>query len=627
MLWAELGTPQAQTDDRVIRCYREAPEQLGLHQDDMKRLTLRRDKLIEEKRNREKKLNNLNAQVDALWERLSIDESERRAFLARSRGCGMKVINDFEDELSRLNELKRQNLHLFVEDARGRLQRLWDELYISEEEAVEFTPMFCGESGAPSNQLITNVLPDIYSDALLSAHEAEIERLESLKEQRAPTLQLIDKHRSLIKDREDLATASQDASRLLGKGQKGERRDPTRLLREEKMRKRIAKDLPKVQQELEQVLEQWEEEYGRPFLVFGERYLDVLTAAAARAPPPRAKTPNGLPPRPAVKPAASAQKPAPEISRGPSTMRPKTPAGGGTIGRNLQPSTARPATAASNHTRSPSKIPSRAPLSSMTTTNLSPSRDHPQSTAGKENPATNTNTLRKPTNAPQMAPPPKMRQLFEPPPAAMSTPAHAFSTNDFSRSGSIVRNIQPEDPYSSVPRTRPLPMPTSSYSHTMAPPPRPTYYRADSVVSTASSATSSIYGGSVSGSVIHSGSRSAAHGLDRSGGRSTRDTSAATTSSRGASVEISGMSGGGSENWETYEEGEDAVPERDASEAVYAKAKAGAGNGTPRSGHALGLGTGMSLGMGAAKGYAGGVHMGMRAPMPRAEANYDDETF
>jgi len=125
----------------------------------MKRLTLRRDKLLDEKRNREKKLNNLRTQVDALWERLSIDEAERRAFLARSRGCGLKAINDFEDELSRLNELKRQNLHLFVEDARGRLQRLWDELYISEEEAVEFTPMFCGEfvSFSRIDPILTNI--------------------------------------------------------------------------------------------------------------------------------------------------------------------------------------------------------------------------------------------------------------------------------------------------------------------------------------------------------------------------------------------------------------------------------------------------------------------------------------
>ena len=61
----------------------------------------------------------------------------------------MRAVNDLESELARLNELKRQNLHLFVEDARTRLQALWDELYFSEEEAVEFTPMFCGESLRP----------------------------------------------------------------------------------------------------------------------------------------------------------------------------------------------------------------------------------------------------------------------------------------------------------------------------------------------------------------------------------------------------------------------------------------------------------------------------------------------
>jgi len=54
----------------------------------------------------------------------------------------------------------------------------------------------------------TNQFPDVFSDALLSAHEAEISRLEALKEQRTPTLQMIAKHRSLIKDREDLAASS-----------------------------------------------------------------------------------------------------------------------------------------------------------------------------------------------------------------------------------------------------------------------------------------------------------------------------------------------------------------------------------------------------------------------------------
>lgn len=94
-LWAELGTPQAQTDDHIVRCWREAPEQIGLHQEDIKKLTIRREKLLDEKRNREKKLNNLKIQVETLWDRLGVEEQDRKAFNASCRGCGIKQINDF----------------------------------------------------------------------------------------------------------------------------------------------------------------------------------------------------------------------------------------------------------------------------------------------------------------------------------------------------------------------------------------------------------------------------------------------------------------------------------------------------------------------------------------------------
>lgn len=100
---------------------------------------------MEEKRGREKRITQIRQEVESLWDRLGIEEAERKAFSNSSRGCGLKTINDLEGELARLHELKRQNLGLFVEDARSKLQGLWDELYFSEDEAVEFTPMFCGE--------------------------------------------------------------------------------------------------------------------------------------------------------------------------------------------------------------------------------------------------------------------------------------------------------------------------------------------------------------------------------------------------------------------------------------------------------------------------------------------------
>lgn len=424
-LWAELGTPQAQTESSIVKYYREAPEQLGLHQNDIDRLQNRRDRLMEEKHSRERKLKELKITVEGLWDRLGVEEVDRKRFLSGNRGCGLRVINEFEAELDRLNELKRQNLHLFVEDARYKLQELWDGLYFSEEEMLEFTPAFS----------------DVYSDALLSAHEAEIARLEALKEQRAPTLHLIDKHRSLIKDREDLIASSQDASRLLGKSSKGEKRDPTRLLREEKMRKRIAKDLPKIEVELKKTIENWEDEYGRPFQVHGVRYLDELAAAVAKPLLPRSKTPSGpAPSMKVIKPAPSTTNSrAGSVMRGipPSRSGAKTPTG--TLRRNpLANSTS---TAGG---RTPSKIPARVPLSHMQHGNNSPER------RGPREPAYDTSTIRK-MGPPARAPPPKMRDLFLPPtatPVSEYEPEHVRCTSSASSNATgSVRQITPEDVY------------------------------------------------------------------------------------------------------------------------------------------------------------------------------------
>lgn len=286
----------------------------------------------------------------------------------------------------------------------------------------------------------------MYSDALLSAHESEIARLEALKDQRAPTLQLISKHRSLVKDQEDLAASSQDASRLLLKPAKGERRDPTRLLREEKMRKRIAKELPKIAQELSEVLEVWEEEYGRSFLVFGERYLDVLGAAATKSLPVRSKTPNGLsstsrPPTAAgtASRTATLRGPPPTL-REPSAAHSKTP-GGGTITRNPL---AMSMSAAS--TRSPSKLPGRTPLSSMPNGGNSPERTG--RLAAKTTGGTTGSLNKMPAAGVTMAPPPRMRNLFVPLEAATPAAASSFGGSDASSTtSSVVRHIPPDDPY------------------------------------------------------------------------------------------------------------------------------------------------------------------------------------
>jgi protein regulator of cytokinesis 1 len=147
-LWAELGTPQAQTESNIVEHSRESPEQLGLHKDDLGRLQAKRDRLVDEKQAREKRIQQMSAQIEQLWERLCIPEEECRVFKARNRGVGMRIINEYEDELARLLELKKQNLGLFVEESRIQIQALWDSLYFSEEEMLDFTPAFSGASSS-----------------------------------------------------------------------------------------------------------------------------------------------------------------------------------------------------------------------------------------------------------------------------------------------------------------------------------------------------------------------------------------------------------------------------------------------------------------------------------------------
>lgn len=512
-LWAELGTPQAQTDGAIVKYYRDAPEQLGLHEEDVNRLRSKRDKLSDEKKNREKRLKDLKVAVEALWLKLGVDNSECKSFLNANRGCGVRQINHFEDELSRLNELKRQNLHLFVEDARCKLQELWDALYLSEDEMLEFTPAFS----------------DVYSDALLEAHEREIARLEAVKEQRAPALALVERHRSLTSERDELAASSQDASRLMMRGQKGERRDPGKLLREEKMRKRIAKELPKVAAELKKLLDKWEDEYGRPFLVHGERYMDIIEADESRgAPGPRAKTPAG-PPASATKGSKSAP---------PSRANSVGKAAGARMGAKTPtapPATKRAAPPA-NPKGSPSRIPARVPLGNLKHGNNSPERQRPETRAASrigENQQV-ASTMR--NGAPVRAPPPKMRELVPVP--ELETPMNPYRSTGLG--SSIVRQAELEDVYED------------------ALPPRPT--RSNSTLSHSSHHSQF--------SQIHVDPYATIRQMPPSYPQAPPPRQISHSSNGSSNV-------AGSENWETYDDNSE--PEPDACDTYYEKVRAARG--------------------------------------------------
>lgn len=346
----------------------------------------------------------------------------------------------------------------------------------------------------------------------------------------------------MVKDRDDLQASSQDASRLMARGNKGERRDPTRLLREEKMRKRIAKELPKLEVDLRKILERWEDEYGRPFLVHGSRYLDDIQAASAKAPPPRSKTPSvpALPPV-AKGHAKSASQSRPGTVRG-APPRSKTPvASASAHGSQHSRAKATQSVAATN------KSPSRIPLKNMPQGNNSPER-----TIRKMGPpSSHSHTL---------VPPPKMKDLFMPPP--QTTPTQYRSDED-PRSGSVIRSIMPEDvyddrSYASYMHQSMLLQNQTSYPSTQ--PSRPTY-------STTSSSASSSYDYPRAPPPARSVTSSTAPTSESAGSRQISNSSSVTTAQTMTS---------GSENWETYDDATDPEDEADNPHAAayYAKLRA-----------------------------------------------------
>ncbi|OCH93159.1 hypothetical protein OBBRIDRAFT_771990 [Obba rivulosa] len=220
-------------------------------------------RLEETKRKREAQIQAMYDQLEALWRRLGVTDREMDAFVEANRGSTEDTVRAYEEELERMLELKRERMGAFVENARAEIIKLWDELMVGEEERADFAPF----------------ADDEHTEELLSIHEDEIRRLKEERRLKGPLLASIRKYFDICEDEKELAAAANDQSRLLGRGP----RDPGRLLREEKMRKRVTKEKPRLEQDLLASIPAWEAESGRVFRVHGESILQLLMETGGTA--------------------------------------------------------------------------------------------------------------------------------------------------------------------------------------------------------------------------------------------------------------------------------------------------------------------------------------------------------
>ncbi|KAF5339848.1 hypothetical protein D9611_009161 [Ephemerocybe angulata] len=216
--------------------------------------------LEELKRQREAHIQSMYDQLEGLWRRLGVDEAAMDSFVDMHRGSTEETVREYEEELERMLELKQESMAQFVQSAREEVVKLWDDLMIGEEERADFAPFADAEM----------------TEELLSIHEGEIRRLKEERRMKAPLLASIKKYFVICDEEKELQASASDQTRLLGRG-----RDPGRLLREEKMRKRVQKEKPRLEQDLLAAIPSWELETGKPFLVHGESILQLLHETVA----------------------------------------------------------------------------------------------------------------------------------------------------------------------------------------------------------------------------------------------------------------------------------------------------------------------------------------------------------
>lgn len=236
--------------------------------DNIARANAKRQWLEDEKSRREARIQELYDDLFQLWVKFEVPEEDMDRFVMSNSGSTMAVIQTYEGELEKMVELKQQHMALFIGKVRERIDELWGELRLSAEQREMTFPDFFAR--------LDDVAPaDL--DLLLQRHEERVVDLEAEVERKAPLLKLVARYLDLCEEEKQLEESAKDTSRLM----KGVRGDPGRLLREEKMRKRVKIQKPKLEAELLKAIPGWESECGQTFTIDGEPYYEKILALSS----------------------------------------------------------------------------------------------------------------------------------------------------------------------------------------------------------------------------------------------------------------------------------------------------------------------------------------------------------
>uniref|UniRef100_A0A1A9VSD7 Protein regulator of cytokinesis 1 prc1 n=1 Tax=Glossina austeni TaxID=7395 RepID=A0A1A9VSD7_GLOAU len=196
-------------------------------------------------------IDDMRKKLDTLWERLRTSPNTRSKF-RQYTDYNQHTYDIIYSELLRCETLKSQNIKMYVEQLRDEIREWWDKTLKSDLQRSRFSYF----------------QSTCYTDDLLVLHELELEDLKLYYENNRQLFELY-ADRNILWDRmQALEAKASEPGRYNNRG--------GQLLKEEKERKTIATKLPKIEQQIQQLVQVYEEREHVPFLVYGENIVEVM---------------------------------------------------------------------------------------------------------------------------------------------------------------------------------------------------------------------------------------------------------------------------------------------------------------------------------------------------------------
>ncbi len=188
----------------------------------------------------------LENKLISLWNKLEVSQTIREDILGIS-GYKPSVLDRLMKEVERYEDLKRQNIKLFIVKIRAELEEWYEKCYSSTEEIENFKPFFDSTE---------------FNEELLDSHEQELQRLQNYYQECEEIFIKLKEWNGLWMRFIELENKMTDPNRFNNRG--------GALLAEEKERNQLKRKLPSLQSKIITISETRFANTGLKFCVYGK---------------------------------------------------------------------------------------------------------------------------------------------------------------------------------------------------------------------------------------------------------------------------------------------------------------------------------------------------------------------